>query len=210
MASNERLVIKGFGNSATNSVLKAEEKELKTVEEVHAFIQKEIFEIDNFERIVKGEIVKIDDLENNLKAVLKKFDSLIILVKQRDKLVKSLIEESLKPKVDIDVGLCNNYLAMIQRIDQELNPMCNLLSRELSKFILPEYHHLYAESEDMRNKIKEISGRAGKIHAEFNYVWSNISISMNDLRNISEAVRRLEYERSLKQNSAANPVGYKY
>ncbi|MGV8162253.1 MAG: hypothetical protein ACP5N2_02875 [Candidatus Nanoarchaeia archaeon] len=209
MASNNRNVVTGFANSATEAMLKNEEKELKTVQEVHDFIQNEILAIDNFERNVKNQINEIEDLEKNLKAVLIRFETIITLIKQRDKLVKLLIEEVNKPKVDMNVDACNNYFAMIQRIDQNLNPMGDYLSNALAKFMLPEFHQLYAQSDELRTKIKDISGRAGKIQAEFVYVWKNIINGQRDLDNISETVRTIEQERRSRQKTVVNPVGYR-
>jgi len=193
-----RTDIKGLGSNV-NQLVKDEETELKTIEGVQEFIQKEIRSCDNFESEIKREFIEIKDMQNNLNAILTRFNSITKIVRSKERLAKQVIEEILKPKVDVDIEKCANYFLLIRQLDQELNPMLESMDRELYKFILPEYHKIYEQSEDLRDQIKKISGEAGKVHAEFKYLCNNLANSNIELNNVNNRLIELEQERKRRE-----------
>jgi hypothetical protein len=198
----------GFNANNVMHLKASEEKELKNVEEVHNFIQQELKGCVAVDSGLKLELTEIKDMENNLNIILVKLEFIIKIIGAKDKIIKNIFEEVSKPNTDIDLAKCSSLFSMVGRMDQDLNPVLGFVSRQLSKLILPEYHKLYDQSEDLRKQIKEVSGRASKVHAEFNYLCVTSANNDLELNRIRQNLAQIERER-LNRVENRLPVGFK-
>jgi hypothetical protein len=170
------------------------DQEISSIEALKKMISTEIRSSKDFENTLLRELKEVKDLELNMKVIEHQMENLEKLANARkDIIMKVLVEKNRTPQ---NTGLLKRYIEMIDHIDIEMNPMSEKLYSEISRFIVPEIHHIASESDKNKTFVMGLDQKARNMSVKV-YAIHQEHITFNkDIAEARNSIKIIEDERN--------------
>lgn len=175
-------------------------KTLTKLKEIETLFEKEIIDVETFEQNLIQEFKEIEDLKKNLKIIIQQFKQAERLVIEKENIIKQLFIETTKGD-KINLNVCNEYINMINHLDQKTHPILYSLMSQLSRLNINKTHEIYSKSSKNKTEMKRIDTIAKELYVDVDMFISKTRTHDTRLSEISKRLDKIRNERYDRKNT---------
>ncbi len=148
-----------------------EAAESHNINAINSLLNEELSSVEQFVRDLHVSFEIVKQLDENLEQIKRRLEFVRQLFQKRCQLVEALRQHE-----------SSEIVEQIKAMDNQMQPLIQVMYSALRKLVLNETHALYSKSEENRKEMVRISEEAKQIEAELNNIReisSKGSISIN-------------------------------